>query len=89
MLTSAAASTQTAVTSWQADYGDSACQLPIPPHWRIGGVFLRGVGTLLLGIPLYLLLAKAMPPFCRGAVLARRLPVPTESSAESDALPHS
>lgn len=77
----------TAVTSWQADYGDSAWHMPFPPHWHVGGVFLLGVGTLLLGIPLYLLLAKAMPPFFRGEVLARELPEPSETIIESDALP--
>ncbi|MFI6866719.1 APC family permease [Nocardia sp. NPDC050406] len=76
-----------AVASWQADYGDSAWHLPFPPHWAVGGVFLLGVGTLLLGIPLYVLLAKAMPPFFRGEVLARKLPQPSERIIESDALP--
>lgn len=78
----------TAVTSWRADYGDSAWHMSFPPHWAVGGVFLLGVGTLLLGIPLYLVLAKAMPPFFRGEVLARALPHPSVTIIESDALPH-
>ncbi|MBF6237032.1 APC family permease [Nocardia otitidiscaviarum] len=77
----------TAVTSWQADYGDSAWTLPFPPHWQIGGVFLLGVGTLLLGVPLYLLLARSMPEFFQGAVLARRLPAPSERIVESEVTP--
>ncbi|MBF6059637.1 APC family permease [Nocardia terpenica] len=76
----------TAVTSWTPKPGDPAWQLPIPPHWRIGGTFLLGVGTLLIGVPLYLALARVMPRFFRGQVLARRLPSPTEAVVSEDAL---
>ncbi|MFJ4657552.1 APC family permease [Nocardia sp. NPDC088792] len=50
-------------------------------------VFVLGVGTLLIGIPIYLILARTMPPFFRGEVLARRLPAPTEEIIEADAEP--
>lgn len=50
-----------------------------------GAIFVLGVGTLLLGIPIYLTLARTMPPFFRGEVLARRLPEPTEDIIEADA----
>ncbi|MEV6772962.1 APC family permease [Nocardia sp. NPDC051030] len=50
-------------------------------------IFVLGVGTLLIGIPLYLILARVMPPFFRGEVLARKLPEPTESIIEADAEP--
>ncbi|WP_324192733.1 APC family permease [Nocardia transvalensis] len=76
----------TAVTSWTPGEGDASWQLPVPPHWRIGAIFLLGVGTLLLGVPLYLLLAWAMPRFFRGQVLARRLPRPSDGMAVEDAL---
>ncbi|MEV6070664.1 APC family permease [Nocardia sp. NPDC052001] len=48
-------------------------------------IFVLGVGTLLLGIPIYLVLARMMPPFFRGEVLARQLPEPTEQIIEADA----
>ncbi|WP_067719796.1 APC family permease [Nocardia yamanashiensis] len=48
-------------------------------------IFVLGVGTLLLGVPLYLILARTMPPFFRGEVLARKLPAPTEDIIEADA----
>ncbi|WP_063712538.1 APC family permease [Nocardia concava] len=50
-------------------------------------VFVLGVGTLLIGIPIYLTLARVMPPFFRGEVLARKLPAPTENIIEADAEP--
>ncbi|WP_067548308.1 APC family permease [Nocardia crassostreae] len=77
----------TAVTSWWVEEDGSFWQLPFPPHWHIGATFLLGVGTLLLGVPIYLALAKAMPPFFRGEVLARKLPEPTEDIIEADADP--
>ncbi|UFS97117.1 APC family permease [Nocardia huaxiensis] len=76
----------TAVTSWQPAEDTASWQLPFPPHWHIGSTFLLGVGTLLLGVPIYLILAKVMPPFFRGDVLARRLPQPSETIIESDAI---
>ncbi|GAB2667014.1 APC family permease [Nocardia goodfellowii] len=76
----------TAVTSWRPDDEGSYWQLPFAPHWQIGSIFLLGVGTLLAGVPLYLVLARRMPPFFRGEVLARALPRPTDEIVESDAI---
>ncbi|MFE6864208.1 APC family permease [Nocardia sp. NPDC057668] len=75
----------TAVTSWWVEDAGSSWQLPFAPHWEIGATFLLGVGTLALGVPIYLALAGLMPPFFRGEVLARELPAPTEEIIEADA----
>ncbi|MBD0322044.1 MAG: APC family permease [Aldersonia sp.] len=64
----------TAVSSWQSDYGETALRLPFPPHWEIGAVFVLGVGSMALGVPLYLLTRARMPAFFRGQVLDRELP---------------
>ena len=64
----------TAVTSWAADSGESSFTLPFAPHWQIGGVFLLGVGSMLLGLPLYLWTRAKLPAFFRGDVVPRRLP---------------
>jgi amino acid transporter len=36
----------------QPDYGTTSWTLPFPPHWQVGGVFLTGIGSLLLGLML-------------------------------------
>ena len=51
------------VTSWT---------MPFPPHWAIGGIFLTGVGALVLGVVLMVITAIVMPPFFRGETLPRR-----------------
>ena len=50
-------------TSWR---------MPFPPHWEIGGIFLTGVGALLLGVVLMLITWAVMPPFFRGQTLPKR-----------------
>ncbi|MFI5775797.1 APC family permease [Nocardia sp. NPDC051570] len=75
----------TAVTSWRPSADGAGWTMPFPPHWRIGAIFLLGVGTLLIGIPIYLVLARVMPRFFRGQVLARRLPVPSDTIIAEDA----
>ncbi|KAA0024280.1 APC family permease [Antrihabitans cavernicola] len=73
----------TAVTSWAADSGESSLTLPFAPHWQIGGVFLLGVGSMALGLPLYLLTRAAMPAYFRGEVIPRALPVETDVAEET------
>ena len=73
----------TAVTSWASDAGESSLTLPFAPHWQIGGVFLLGVGAMALGVPLYLLTKRAMPPFFRGDVIERSLPDVPDTVDES------
>ncbi|WP_068269581.1 APC family permease [Aldersonia kunmingensis] len=70
----------TGVTSWAADFGETALTLPFTDV-TIGSVFLLGVGGLLLGIPLYLLTKLRMPAYFRGERLDRQLPALDESRA--------
>jgi amino acid transporter len=46
-------------------------QMPFAPHWHIGGVFLIGVGTALVGLVLMTLWRFVAPPFFRGETLNR------------------
>jgi hypothetical protein len=50
-------------TSWK---------LPFPPHWEIGGIFLTGIGALLLGLVLMGITWAFMPAFFRGETLPKR-----------------
>ncbi len=54
--------------------------MPFPPHWHIGGVFLIGVGTFLIGIVLMYIWRVIAPPFFRGETLNKNTPtlVPDE-----------
>jgi amino acid transporter len=56
---------------WAADYGSTFWTLPISPHWQIGGVFLTGIGALVLGIPLMYIYRAVNPPFFRGEVIPK------------------
>lgn len=64
----------TTVASWGADSGETSWTLPFAPHWQVGGVFLLGVGSLLLGLPLAWAARRHQPEFFRGEVLTRGLP---------------
>jgi len=46
--------------------------MPFPPHWAIGGIFLTGIGALLLGVALMVVTRIVMPAFFRGHTLPRR-----------------
>ncbi|HEY5833385.1 APC family permease [Streptomyces sp.] len=48
-----------------ADYGSTSWTLPVPPHWRLGGVLVTGIGALLLGGVLMLVCRLASPGFFR------------------------
>jgi len=43
--------------------------MPFPPHWTIGGTFLLGIGTFVLGIILMFVWRAVSPPFFRGETL--------------------
>jgi amino acid transporter len=49
-------------------------QLPFAPHWRVGGAFLLGVGTLVVGVVLMIIWRFVAPPFFRGETLDRDTP---------------
>jgi amino acid transporter len=44
--------------------------LPLPPHWQVGGVFVIGVVTALIGVVLMLIARAAYKPFFSGQVLS-------------------
>lgn len=48
-----------------ADYGSTSWTLPFPPHWQLGGVFVTGIGALLLGAVLMLVCRVFNPGFFR------------------------
>ncbi|MFF8537588.1 APC family permease [Streptomyces sp. SAS_267] len=48
-----------------ADYGSTSWTLPFPPHWQLGGVFVTGVGALLLGAVLMLVYGAVRPSYFR------------------------
>jgi amino acid transporter len=52
----------TSYTSWH---------MPFAPHWIIGGVFLIGIGTFVIGFIIMALLRVGMPAFFRGETLTR------------------
>jgi amino acid transporter len=55
--------------------------MPLPPHWGIGGVFLIGGGTFLIGIVLMFIWQVKAPAFFRGETLNADTPtlVPDEA----------
>ncbi len=73
---------------WNWDDGNGSSYtswtMPFPPHWRIGGVFLLGFGSLLIGVVLMIIWRIMRPAFFRGEVLNRDTPtmVPDVSDAE-------
>ncbi|WP_369248176.1 APC family permease [Streptomyces sp. R41] len=48
-----------------ADYGSTSWTLPFPPHRQLGGVFVTGIGALLLGAVLMLVYRVIRPAFFR------------------------
>ena len=75
----------TSYTSWL---------MPFPPHWRIGGVFLIGIGIFLLGVILMYIWRAVAPAFFRGETLNRDTATPrprsglrTRASYESNPRP--
>ncbi|MEU6276893.1 APC family permease [Streptomyces populi] len=46
-----------------ADYGSTSWTLPFPPHRQLGGVFVTGVGALLLGAVLMFLYSAFRPSY--------------------------
>jgi amino acid transporter len=49
-------------------------QMGFPPHWHIGGVFLLGVGTFVIGIILMFVWRFVAPAFFRGETLNSSTP---------------
>jgi amino acid transporter len=60
---------------WNKSYGSTYWTLPFPPHWQIGGVFLTGIGALLVGVILMFIYRFVAPPFFRGETLNKDTPI--------------
>jgi amino acid transporter len=61
---------------WLSSSADGAAsytvwQMPFAPHWHIGGVFLLGIGTFLVGVVLMFIWQAVSPSFFRGETLNR------------------
>ncbi|HEX4016523.1 MAG TPA: APC family permease [Frankiaceae bacterium] len=73
---------------WNWEGGDGASYtswtMPFSPHWQIGGVFLLGFGSLLLGVILMIVWRLFSPAFFKGETLNRDSPtlVPDVGDAE-------
>ncbi|MFG2137853.1 APC family permease [Streptomyces sp. NPDC048650] len=52
------------------DYGSTSWTLPFPPHWQLGGVFVTGIGSLILGAVLMLVYRVISPAFFRKEIIA-------------------
>jgi amino acid transporter len=59
---------------WAADYGATSFTVP-GLGWQVGGVFLLGVGALVLGVVLMLVYGALRPAYFRGEVLNRDTPI--------------
>ena len=59
---------------WKPVNSYTSFTLPFPPHWHMGGVFLIGVGTFIVGIILMFIWAIMRPAFFRGQVLTKETP---------------
>ena len=77
-----------AKADWNWDDGNgqsyTSWTIPFSPHWRIGGVFLLGFGTLLIGVVLMIVWRLLRPAFFRGETLNADTPtmVPDVSDTE-------
>jgi amino acid transporter len=60
---------------WSKSYGSTYWTLPFPPHWQIGGVFLTGIGALVVGVILMFIYRFINPPFFRGETLNKDTPI--------------
>jgi amino acid transporter len=60
---------------WSKSYGSTYWTLPFPPHWQIGGVFLTGIGALVVGVILMFIYRFIAPPFFRGETLNKDTPI--------------
>jgi amino acid transporter len=60
---------------WNYTYGSSYWTMPFPPHWKIGGVFLTGIGSLVFGAILMFIYRAVNPPFFRGETLNKDTPI--------------
>jgi amino acid transporter len=60
---------------WNYTYGNSYWTMSFSPHWKIGGVFLTGIGALVLGVILMFIYRVVAPPFFKGETLNKETPI--------------
>lgn len=77
-----AALIRTVYDDWHPDFGYTSWTMPFWPNWHIGGIFLLGVGGMLLGVILMIIYEIIRPPFFRGEVLTIGTPVLVPDSDE-------
>jgi amino acid transporter len=65
---------------WNYTYGSTYWTLPFSPHWKIGGVFLTGVGALVLGLILMFVYRFINPPYFKGETLNKDTPILVEET---------
>jgi len=57
---------------WNSDQGNTSWSLPFSPHWHIGGIFLIGALSLIVGLVLLVGYSLTRPAFFRGEVLSKQ-----------------
>jgi amino acid transporter len=60
---------------WSKSYGKTYWTLPFPPHWQVGGVFLTGIGALVVGVVLMIVYRFVSPAFFKGKTLNKDTPI--------------
>jgi amino acid transporter len=61
-------------TSVDGEASYTVWRMPFAPHWHIGGVFLIGVGTFVVGVILMFMWRAVAPAFFRGETLNSSTP---------------
>lgn len=59
---------------WNPDNSYTSWTMPFPPHWHAGGIFIIGVGAMVIGVVLLVLWRRAAPAYFRGETLTRDTP---------------
>jgi len=70
---------------WDPTYGTTHWDMPFAPHWSIGGVFLTGIGALVVGIPLMYIYRFVRPAYFRGEVLRKESRTGSEGPVADEA----
>jgi amino acid transporter len=65
---------------WDYTYGSTYWTLPFSPHWKIGGVFLTGIGALVVGVILMFVYRFVSPPYFNGVTLNKDTPILVEET---------
>jgi amino acid transporter len=61
-----------AYSYWAADWGNTSWTMSFPPHWAIGGVFLTGIGAIIVGVILMIITMFIKRDFFSGRALPKR-----------------